>query len=558
MSNQGIERHRSGRDHTKPSSPQRAQAPAPTSHNLIVCGASGEADGLIFSDFMGYCLAFRAKNVEGRFLSCFPVDEHFAWLERNHPKSTDIKFGKTTNKEKRAVASYSKDQYDRGDHWWEQIPKDQLKDEIIKWISQKASVAVPGDVVYVIIECHGSGKSFTLMVGSNKLLPVELRNLIGKFKDGVQVNMISGACHSGAIVDAFEASGQKSRHVAAACSADEVATTYRSVSNRTRNSRFRQAFCQSLARIQLPGVPQQQQPPKITLGDHEQWMRTMTWRNISPKHANGKQSDTYTSYNEPDELSMLVQAMIFREKADIVFDPAVSASRRRVEYPTINEAIVKHFRNWGPDKPYPFGNNVKSEVELLVQDEKESKIEPKPFKYHGDMFESPLVWLATMMLRGCYDLKQTIETITTSRFLGELDDNAVAEWVQYAQVKDFKIDMNISASQAIGPCEFGFWLPHGIGMVNDEMFAARLRQQVNVFNRIEKTFRDFFNIAPDEIYLESEQGDFFERAPTKMPGWKRSGDWTAAFNLGTSVSTASSARESSRSTAPTSIVSPGR
>lgn len=641
-----------------------------------MCGATKEEDGFIFSDFMGYCFSLQQKGVGGRFLSCFPLNEHFAWLERHHPGISDIKFGKTSNPERRAIVSYSKQQYEQHAYFWEQIERGkvsvctaspkattspeqagtllticQIKAEVMGWITQKTHDAVPGDVVNVIIECHGTRTRHALCVGSDYIYPEELREIIGKFTLGVQVNMISGACHSGAIVDLISASGQQSRHVAAAAAAaSEVSTAYRSVSNRTRNSRFAQAFCQSLARIQLPGVPQEQQPV-VRLGDHETWMKVMTYRNISPHHAKGKQSDTYTSYNNPDDLSQLVEAMIFREKADIVYDPAVTASRRRVEYPTINEAIVKNFRNWGPDRPYPYGNNVKQEVEQIVRKEvskcdpdaplgddggiieelvfqkahepdyanvlkalywrgrvqmavfdvfstlcarglvnpdclrqpmsfyhttepasslafllscyegpqKERSVDPKPFLYHGPDFESPLIWLATMILRGCYDLKNTIETITTCRFLGDLDEEASSEWIKYGQIKDFVIDKNEMATDRIGHQEFGFWLPHGIGMVDDDAFAERLREHVNIFNRIERVFRDFFAISPEEIYLESEQTDFFERAPRKMPGWKRSGDWTAAFNFGGSASSGgSSVPEGSRSTAATSVSSPGK
>ncbi|KAI4243218.1 MAG: hypothetical protein L6R40_003586 [Gallowayella cf. fulva] len=328
----------------------------------------------------------------------------------------------------------------------------------------------------------------------------------------------------------------------------------------------------------------------------------------------------------------------------ILHDPALTTSHRRIEYPTIDTAIVKNFRNWGSGKPYPLVNPVEEEARLLIEEQvskcdpstplgddhaifeeivfqkvhepdyanllktlywrgrvqmavfdvftvlcirglvnpeclrlpmtfylaptdvgslagllgcykgpqKERHIEPMPFRFHGDLFASPLMWLATMILRGCYDIKRTIETVTACRFLGDVDDDAVAEWNQWTLVKNFTIDKNTLATESIGDCEFGFWLPHGIGMVNDEGFAARVRQQVNVFNRIEKTFQVFFNVALDEISVESEQVDFFERAGRKMLELKRSGDWAAVFNLGASTSSASSGPASSQPTAPTS------
>lgn len=402
--------------------------------------------------------------------------------------------------------------------------------------------------------------------------------------------------------------------------------------------------------MKITGLPQEQQPV-ITLGDHETWMKAVTYQKICPNHAGGKESDTFTSYSNPGDISQLVEAMVFREKSDTVYDPAITASRRRVEYPTINAAIVNSFRKWGPDHPLPYGPVVKQDVQLLVEEgaskcdtstplgddraifeelifqkayvpdsgsllktlywrgrvqmavfdvfstlcsrglvdsnclrppmmfykvtepvsslawllscyerpQKESQLDPKPFKFHGDAFESPLIWLATMILRGCRDIKNTIETTTTCLFLGDLDEQASQEWIQHGAVKHFQIDMNVMADESVGKSEFGFWLPHGIGMVDDDVFTDRLRSRVNIFNRIEKTFRDFFQLPPEVIYLESEQSSFFERAPAKMPGWKRSGDWTIAFDLGGSTATANSASAGgSGSTPPTSVSSTGK
>lgn len=175
--------------------------------------------------------------------------------------------------------------------------------------------------------------------------------------------MITGACHSGAIVDAIAISGQKTRYIAAACTKDQVATSQtRSGSNRIRNSKFSQAFYQSLARIKMPGILQQ---PANRFGEHETWIALMTYRCISLKHPHGL--DTYNSYAEPSDLSKLVEHMIFREKIDVVYDPAVAASRRRIEYPTINGPLWETFRAHGPDNPYPHGNPVKLEVQAIVE-----------------------------------------------------------------------------------------------------------------------------------------------------------------------------------------------
>lgn len=47
----------------------------------------------IFGDFPESCMTLKAKNVEGDFRSCFPLFEHFKWLETCKPPVRDIKFG---------------------------------------------------------------------------------------------------------------------------------------------------------------------------------------------------------------------------------------------------------------------------------------------------------------------------------------------------------------------------------------------------------------------------------------------------------------------------------
>lgn len=85
----------------------------------------------------------------------------------------------------------------------------------------------------------------------------------------------------------------------------------------------------------------------------------MTFRNISPNLVGSQQSDAYTPDNNPSEAGQLVEAIIFREKADIVYDSAIAASRQRVEYPTLHAALMKNFPNWIPDTQMPLGSVAK-------------------------------------------------------------------------------------------------------------------------------------------------------------------------------------------------------
>lgn len=56
-----------------------------TMHCLVVCGATdphAEADAALFGDFLGISMTLQRLNgdIAGTYLSCFPLDEHFAIL----------------------------------------------------------------------------------------------------------------------------------------------------------------------------------------------------------------------------------------------------------------------------------------------------------------------------------------------------------------------------------------------------------------------------------------------------------------------------------------------
>lgn len=51
---------------------------------LVVCAATDHKDGCAFSDLVGYCMVLRERGVEGDFLSCFPLEKHFMWIQNDH------------------------------------------------------------------------------------------------------------------------------------------------------------------------------------------------------------------------------------------------------------------------------------------------------------------------------------------------------------------------------------------------------------------------------------------------------------------------------------------
>ncbi|KAL8816400.1 MAG: hypothetical protein Q9191_008339 [Dirinaria sp. TL-2023a] len=286
------------------------------------------------------------------------------------------------------------------------------------------------------------------------------------------------------------------------------------------------------------------------------------------------------------------------DKIDAVYDAAIAANRRRIEYPSLNENLTAAYQRMSPDRPTPADPVIREECRQLIETEatkcdgdrplgddfmifeelighdpdhgemlkalywrgriqtavldvftvlcnrgfldpnclrlpvtyykvctpvatltwlldcyegpqKEHFLhEPKPFRYHDQEFSGPFVWLATMILRCCADIDKVLETITACGSLGELDTEAFETWKKYTTMKHFEVNpREMAGGNRIEPAEFGFWLPHGLlplGDIDDddddEKYASLVRDHIHIFNnRIERVFRDYFNVSHDEM-----------------------------------------------------------
>ncbi|PGH05607.1 hypothetical protein AJ79_06774 [Helicocarpus griseus UAMH5409] len=344
MSSRGLRPSGSGRDPRKAREQRRSLGggltPAsvsasdpPKCYNLVVCGATNENDGFIFSDFMGYCMALNEYGVGGDFYSCFPLEKHFFLLSKKTPVVDTIKFGKFGVNEK-CLYSFSRRQFVMSEYWWKQIGPSEILDTVKSWIADKQRLAKKGVVVNIILEGHGDGNG-RLRIGDGHIHSFEFRDLLAGFSEGVHITAVNGACYSGKFADIIKESGQTDRYVMAAAPADGTAlSATRSVSNRTRNSRFSQAFVLSLAKLNLPGTPRR----KVTwrLKDHEAFMIEQLSRNITP---GGKVVQPQFRAAQPITGMTAVEEMVFRDKIDVLYDPSVSSRRRRIEWSTIDPNI---------------------------------------------------------------------------------------------------------------------------------------------------------------------------------------------------------------------------
>lgn len=214
---------------------------------------------------------------------------------------------------------------------------------------------------FPILDGHGTPRGANV-VGSCNIHPFVFKHLLSGFKDGVQVNAISGACHPGRFVDAIKSSGRKDRYFAVPCPSDETApSTMRSISNRTRNSRFPHAFVQSLSKVSLPGVTRR----RITwwISDHELFTKNQLARNPTP---GGRAVSRRFYASELVNGVTAVEELIFRDKIDIVYDHCVSSRRRRPEWPTTDANIRNHLFTDGYSSPATIPESAKIIVDNVV------------------------------------------------------------------------------------------------------------------------------------------------------------------------------------------------
>ena len=612
-SSSGLQRQNSARDKNKPrlslGPDQKPLDPQPAkSYNLVVCGARNpQRDGFIFGDFLGFSMAMRQQNVGGDFWSCFPIEEHFQFLGALVPPITDIKFGKFGPNRDQALYTYSKFEYNHRTIWWKQVGTRVLKDDTLAWIASKTALAKSGDVVNIIFESHGA-RGGGVCLGEFVLWPLELIRAIGEFQDEVQVNIITGACFGGHFVDAMRAEGQYYRYVHAAENQGSVAyAASRSVSDRIRNSRFSQAVCMSLAKMDLPGlVPRSSAPPpQIRVADHELFVREQMVRNITP---NGVATIPSSYHGNPVSLQLVVTTMIFRDSIDVLYNPAVTHRRRRIEWPTHNanlrQLIAQHaappppssallaraknlleseFSKCDINQPIPsddpaisyyhfmnhrddFGSLLKllywrGRQQSAIYDvfeqlcmrgfimarnvslpmsidhtsesvgnltwllecfegpakERDLTTSPNLFELQDDDFSLPLQWLATMIVRSSADIESLLETILSSKYLGDIDEAKLEEYKTNCRNKTIVCDPRAGACAPNLPSQFGFWLPHGVRITSEDDFAQDLRACIQRFNRIEACFQEWYGLGPKDLLTEEQQCWYYEENPQEYP-----------------------------------------
>ena len=93
----------------------------PLTHTIVICGATNPGRGPIFGDFMTVCHALMGRGIYGDFISCFPIEDHFNWLQREEPEDcSNERTVVSTANAYGGCLTYTKEENDTCLKWWHQ------------------------------------------------------------------------------------------------------------------------------------------------------------------------------------------------------------------------------------------------------------------------------------------------------------------------------------------------------------------------------------------------------------------------------------------------------
>ncbi|EGE06432.1 hypothetical protein TEQG_05436 [Trichophyton equinum CBS 127.97] len=538
-------------------------------HNLVVCGAvdaQSPIDAAIFSDFMGISMTLElaAEGAEITALSCFPLDEHFNFLETRAPPITTIKWG-ILGTNQTPLFTYSKTQWvTRSNKWFEYVSPEDILRRVTAWIQDKAHSVAENDVVNIFFEAHGimNGK---ICLGSKYLETSKVASLLSQFPTSCQVNVVGRHCYSGRFCNVIKADGQILRHAIADCGLGEAVhfAATRSVSNRIRYSRFSLPFVRSLAQVSFPWLPPKVHLP-VPTAEHQTILREAI-RRITPSLAQDCQAETYASSLLPEVRASvtLLEELVLRDHVDVMFLKQTVHRRRRSEWPTLDPQLMQQMQREilppsssllrrSQDHIHAAAAECDFDNALMDDGPIVGKLEyriPHMMKYYepftieaslehpinfystpeslcnvlclllcfkepyeaeacapnnfNTSLTTPIQWLAVMISRGCAEPQRLLETIHYTQILGPLLESEVNKLL-HANNGPILFECDPKMVAGYSPPPFGFWLPSGVG--NDpSLIPDIIIERLAFFNKTEALFKELLRLGDAELLLERQR-----------------------------------------------------
>ncbi|KAJ5116570.1 hypothetical protein N7456_000918 [Penicillium angulare] len=305
------------------------RAVKPKSHSLVICGVTSRKQGWFFSDFVGFTTLLKENGVYGDFYTCFPVTDHFVHIKNDFtPGMNTVKFGKIGS-EADAIYEYSRVQDCHNQRFFTEVEPTKLTSVVRDWISDKIPKVEPRDVVNIIILCHGD-RSGAFCIGSNRMDPDELVEMLAGFEDGVLINLFSSACNSGHLVECVKKSGKATRYVSVAADKDELSWAMSPAkSGRWRTGRWANAVVTG-----LKGLAPLGETPPHTIQEQHAWI-TKKLREVS-----GTANQMTPAFHTDHEQQTPIADIIFLDDATDAIVPV-----QQIEWPKVNATVRQAIAN---------------------------------------------------------------------------------------------------------------------------------------------------------------------------------------------------------------------
>ncbi|OAL64388.1 hypothetical protein A7C99_4458 [Trichophyton rubrum] len=520
-------------------------------HNLVVCGAvdaRSPIDAAIFSGFMGTSMTLEhaAEGVEITVLSCFPLGEHFNFLETKAPPITIIKWG-VLGPSQTPLFTYSKTQWiTRSNEWFEYVNPEDIFKRVIAWIQDKAHSVAENDVINIFFEAHGTMNG-EICLGSKYLETSKVADLLSQFPTSCQANAVGRHCYYGRFRNVIKADGQIPRHAIADCGPVEAVhfAATRSVSNRIRMIHSSLPFVRSLAQVSFPWLPRQVHPP-VPTAEHETTLREAI-RRITPSLARECQAETYASSLSPEIRASvaLLEELVLRDHVDVMFLKQTVNRRRRSEWPTLDLQLMQQTRRVIPPSSGSLARRIQEHVHeaaadcdfdnalrddgpilgrleypntpydgilralyyrVAVQRVEFTTVLKEPYEAEACVpnnsntsLTTSIQWLAVMISRGCAEPQRLFETIHYTRILGPLLESEVNKLL-HANNGPISFECDPKMVSGYSPPPFSFWLPSGVG--NDpSLIPDIVIKRLALFNEVEALFKELLRLGDAELNL---------------------------------------------------------
>lgn len=515
--------------------------PRPITKLLVICGATSPSDSSFFGTFLGFYRAFKPLGVEGGdFWSCFPIHEYF------DEQNDSIRFGtrKSPEEEQETIEILTKADFDHGERFWKQISTDRISDDVLSHVESQSETLVTGDVFSIILVGRGSEEGTT--IGDKILRTEDLAGALDGFRAGVRVNVVVQNCDSGVFMDEIGVKGERKRFVHTDSSSREM-----SPSGRFGNCVFSGAFLRSLEpgamanahpstsdsalitrfvdvlftdfvdrtftltttatklarRILTPSSPMtdpSHPPPnipwqhlqnasecisaEIDLADDEGGERDAALiqaLSIAKYFFFEKKTMSVEVYRQ--HLAAIVKALAWRFRIQEYFYLAMEGlANKDLVDPDLAFRHPTYFL--GPEAD----PRVRVIAEVLESFELVKKSgHPDPGEMEGRL-DSPVWWLATVLVRSSTDLKRSLSFLMTTGLLGKVD----LKHIDGIEREDVDLTQPLHPSNVEAVPQIGFWLPQ----------SGNRSVGVQRYHRVKASFEDFFGKGSwgiDDLIQES-------------------------------------------------------